>query len=383
MWLLGMIMFTCLAELYYSAVEKAKQIISCGPVRWNKHEFEWLKLNIDGCCKGNWEALEEVVVSLGPTLAALSWPVLNNMARGQSSFTGSLLRRNAAFAKAVEFKVLASGTEQQVQLKNVETTALLDVSGMMCGACVSRVKAILSVDDRVDSAVANMLTETAAVKLKADAAETGLSRRGSMLDILHNSYVKAGLAVGALLGPGRGHASWVCITRAFLGGKARLKASSDMNELLSLISTQSRLVITSSGSDSSTDVVGSDAICIEVPTDDIRVGDSLLVFPGETIPVDGRVVAGRSVVDESMLTGESLPVFKEKGVSVSAGTINWDSPLWIEASSTGSNSTISKIVNMVEDAQGREAPIQRLADTIAGPFVYSVMTLSTATFGFW
>lgn len=166
--------------------------------------------------------------------------------------------------------------------------------------------------------------------------------------------------------------------------KARIRASSDMNELLSLISTQSRLVIMSSESDSNDDsVLCSDAICIEVPTDDIRVGDSVLVFPGETIPVDGRVLSGRSVVDESMLTGESLPVFKEKGLTVSAGTINWDGPLRIEASSTGANSTISKIFRMVEDAQGHEAPIQRLADSIAGPFVYSVMTLSAATFAFW
>ncbi|KAK4353264.1 hypothetical protein RND71_028782 [Anisodus tanguticus] len=400
-----------------------------------------------------------------------------------------LLKRNAVFAKAVEFKSPAIGTElqqQQQQLKKDETTALLDVSGMMCGACVSRVKSILSADDRVDSAVVNMLTETAAVKLKP---ESGLSAEelakrltecgfptkkrssglgvdakvkkwketvkrkeallvesrnrvafawtlvalccgthathilhslgihiheltyigtGPMLDVLHNSYVKAGLAIGALLGPGR--------DLLFDGLRAFTNGSPNMNSLVgfgsiaafaissSLISTQSRLVITSSGSGSSTDVVDSDAICIEVPTDDIRVGDSLLVLPGEIIPVDGRVVAGRSVVDESMLTGESLPVFKEKGVSVSAGTINWESPLRIEASSTGSNSTISKIVNMkkneaamftlllagnqklrlaVEDAQGREAPIQRLADTIAGPFVYSVMTLSAATFGFW
>ncbi|XP_009767519.1 copper-transporting ATPase PAA2, chloroplastic [Nicotiana sylvestris] len=420
-----------------------------------------------------------------------------------------LLRRNAVFAKAVEFKAPASGAEQQQQLKKDETIVLLDVSGMMCGACVTRVKSILSADDRVDSAVVNMLTETAAIKLKPEAGESfaaaeelaqrltgcgfptnkrssglGVDEKvkkwkemvekkeallvesrnrvffawslvalccgthathilhslgihighGSVLDVLHNSYVKAGLAIGALLGPGRdllfdgiraftkgspnmnslvGFGSiaafaissvsllnpalqweatffdepvmllgFVLLGRS-LEERARLKASSDMNELLSLISTQSRLVVTSSGSGSSADVVGSDAICIEVPTDDIRVGDSLLVLPGETIPVDGRVIAGRSVVDESMLTGESLPVFKEKGFSVSAGTINWDSPLRIEASSTGSNSTISKIVNMVEDAQGREAPIQRLADTIAGPFVYSVMTLSAATFGFW
>lgn len=130
--------------------------------------------------------------------------------------------------------------------------------------------------------------------------------------------------------------------------KARIQASSDMNELLSLISTQSRLVITSSeGSPSTDSVLSSDAICVEVPTDDIRVGDSVLVLPGETIPIDGRVIAGRSVVDESMLTGESLPVFKEEGLRVSAGTINWDGPLRIESSSTGSNTMISKIVRMV------------------------------------
>ncbi|KAF3648489.1 Copper-transporting ATPase PAA2, chloroplastic [Capsicum annuum] len=432
-------------------------------------------------------------------------PLIHERRRSSQLF----LRRNAVFAKVAGFEAPASATEQQQQMKKDETTALLDVSGMMCGACVSRVKAILSADNRVESAVVNMLTETAAVKLKVEAAEEsglaaqelakrltecgfptkkrssglgvdakvkkwrktlkkkeallvesrnrvafawtlvalccgthathilhslGIHIHGPVLDVLHNSYVKAGLAIGALFGPGRdllfdglraftkgspnmnslvGFGSiaafaissvsllnpelqwdasffdepvmllgFVLLGRS-LEERARLKASSDMNELLSLISTESRLVITSSGSGSSTDVVDSDAICIEVPTDDIRVGDSLLVLPGETIPVDGRVVAGRSVVDESMLTGESLPVFKENADSVSAGTINWDSPLRIEASSTGSSSTISKIVNMVEDAQGREATIQRLADSIAGPFVYSVMTLSAITFGFW
>lgn len=136
--------------------------------------------------------------------------------------------------------------------------------------------------------------------------------------------------------------------------RAKLKASSDMNELLSLISTQSRLVITSSDNNTAADsVLSSDSICINVPVDEIRVGDSLLVLPGETFPVDGNVLAGRSVVDESMLTGESLPVYKEEGCSVSAGTINWDGPLRIEASSTGSNSTISKIVKMVSVTESR------------------------------
>ncbi|KAG8073678.1 hypothetical protein GUJ93_ZPchr0006g41283 [Zizania palustris] len=157
-----------------------------------------------------------------------------------------------------------------------------------------------------------------------------------------------------------------------------------MNELISLLSPQSRLVVTSSSDDPSSDgVLNSDAITVEVPVDDVRVGDLILVLPGETIPVDGNVLAGSSFVDESMLTGESLPVPKEKGFPVFAGTVNWDGPLKIEATTTGSSSTIAKIVRMVEDAQAREAPVQRLADSIAGPFVYTVMTLSAATFSFW
>ncbi|KAK8970811.1 hypothetical protein KSP40_PGU013540 [Platanthera guangdongensis] len=166
--------------------------------------------------------------------------------------------------------------------------------------------------------------------------------------------------------------------------RARLEASSDMNELLSLVATQSRLVITSSEEPMLTDsLLSASSVSVEIPTDDVQLGDSLLVLPGETIPVDGSVLGGRSVVDESMLTGESLPVLKVKGSSVSAGTINWDGPLRIEASTTGTMSTISKIIRMVEDAQAQEAPIQRLADSIAGPFVFSVMTISAATFAFW
>jgi len=105
---------------------------------------------------------------------------------------------------------------------------------------------------------------------------------------------------------------------------ARLKASSDMNELISLLSPQSRLIVTSSSGDPSSDpILNSDAITIEVPVDDVRVGDSILVLPGETIPVDGDVIGGSSFVDESMLTGESLPVAKETGLPVFAGTVNW------------------------------------------------------------
>ncbi|CAJ2643762.1 unnamed protein product [Trifolium pratense] len=428
-----------------------------------------------------------------------------------------ILRQNFSVSNSFSTEIRSPQSPLlQLQPQTKDSPVLLDVTGMMCGGCVSRVKNILSSDERVDSVVVNMLTETAAIKLKqldeeSTSVAESLARRlsecgfptkkresglgvaenvrkwkelvkkkeellaksrnrvafawtlvalccgshashifhslgihighghghgnGTFLEILHNSYVKGGLALGSLLGPGRellfdglnafkkgspnmnslvGFGSiaafiissisllnpelawdasffdepvmllgFVLLGRS-LEEKARIQASSDMNELLSLISTQSRLVITSSeGSPSTDSVLSSDSICVEVPTDDIRVGDSVLVLPGETIPIDGRVIAGRSVVDESMLTGESLPVFKEEGLTVSAGTINWDGPLRIESSSTGSNTMISKIVRMVEDAQSREAPVQRLADSIAGPFVFSIMTLSAATFAFW
>ncbi|CAD6202338.1 unnamed protein product [Miscanthus lutarioriparius] len=389
-------------------------------------------------------------------------------------------------------------------------TALLDVSGMMCGGCAARVRAILAADPRVETTAVNLLAESAAVRLRAPAppgageelaarltecgfpatarrggAATGagesarkwremaarkeelLARsrgrvafawtlvalccgshashilhslgihigHGTFLDLLHNSYVKCGIATAALLGPGRdilfdgfrafkqgspnmnslvgfGSAAAFAISAVSLLNpelewnstffdepvmllgfvllgrsleeSARLKASSDMNELISLLSPQSRLIVTSSSDDPSADTsLNSDAITVEVPVDDVRVGDSILVLPGETIPVDGNVIGGSSFVDETMLTGESLPVAKETGLPVFSGTVNWDGPLKIRATCTGPSSTIAKIVRMVEDAQAREAPVQRLADSIAGPFVYTVMTLAAATFSFW
>ncbi|KAG0480201.1 hypothetical protein HPP92_011059 [Vanilla planifolia] len=412
-------------------------------------------------------------------------------------------------AKAVEIGSLTGDFRQQ---EARSSSLLLEVGGMVCGACVSRVKSILSADERVKSVVVNMVTETVAVRLSSgvgavevdrvaeelagrlvDCGFTANRRRsgcgvgestrkwkdmsekkealmtrsrnrvafawtlvalccgthashllhslgihvehGLLGDLLHNSYFKCSIAAVSLIGPGRdllvdGLKAFVkgspnmnslvgfgCIA-AFLISfisllnpnldwessffdepvmllgfvllgrsleeRARLQSSSDMNELLSLVATQSRLVVTSSEDLMPSDsVLSATSISIEVPTDDIRIGDSVIVLPGETIPVDGKVLAGRSVVDESMLTGESLPVLKEKGSPVSSGTVNWEGPLRIEAITTGAMSTVSKIIRMVEDAQAQEAPIQRLADSIAGSFVYSVMTIAAATFAFW
>lgn len=178
--------------------------------------------------------------------------------------------------------------------------------------------------------------------------------------------------------------AFVLLGRA-LEERARIQASSDMHDLLSLVPSESRLVIDEDGDGlgQSGDLLASRAMSVKVPTSQVRPGDSVLVLPGETIPVDGSVVAGRSAVDESMLTGEPMPVSKTMGATVSAGTVNWEGPIRVKASATGAKCVVSDIVQMVEEAQAREAPVQRLADSIAGPFAYTIMMAAAATFLFW
>lgn len=384
---------------------------------------------------------------------------------------------------------------------------LLDVEGMMCGGCVARVRSLLTSQEVVETAAVNMLTETAAIRFRADAVRSveslslelaahlttcgfpskirdasvedgsvgekrdenarkkrealnkstaqvafawslvalccgshathllhsvGIHLHGPFLNFLHNPLWKCSIASITLLGPARelvldgfkavarrspnmntlvgvGASAAFAISAisianpglnwdasffdepvmllAFvllgrsLEGRARAQASSDMQELLSLVPSKSRLVLSEEGADE--DEVGSDGLHLQVETEKIRPGDCVLVLPGETIPVDGKIVRGRSAVEEAMLTGEPLPVAKSKGDSVSAGTINWEGPIKVQAITTGAKSAVASIVKLVEEAQGREAPVQRLADAIAGPFAFTIMALSGATFAFW
>ena len=122
---------------------------------------------------------------------------------------------------------------------------------------------------------------------------------------------------------------------------------------------------------------------IEIPADRVRVGEWLQVLPGDKIPVDGEVCEGKTTIDESMLTGESMPVLKQKGDTVAAGTINQSGVIVIRATRTGKETTVAQMVALVEAAQTRKAPIQNLADTVAGYFVYGVMAISALTFLFW
>lgn len=121
----------------------------------------------------------------------------------------------------------------------------------------------------------------------------------------------------------------------------------------------------------------------EVSIDDVVPGDILVVRPGERVPVDGMVIEGRSSVDESMLTGESLPINKAVGDEVIGATINRQGRLVMEATRVGAETALAQIVRLVEQAQGAKAPIQRVADTVSGVFVPIVITLAVVTFFGW
>jgi P-type Cu+ transporter len=129
--------------------------------------------------------------------------------------------------------------------------------------------------------------------------------------------------------------------------------------------------------------LGDDGHDDEIPLDQVNIGDRLRVRPGDSIPVDGVVLEGRSAVDESMVTGESMPVEKEQGASVIGGTINGTGSLVMRADKVGSDTMLAHIVQMVADAQRSRAPIQRLADVVSAWFVPAVILAAVIAFIAW
>ncbi|MDR6999458.1 heavy metal translocating P-type ATPase [Neobacillus niacini] len=121
----------------------------------------------------------------------------------------------------------------------------------------------------------------------------------------------------------------------------------------------------------------------EVPIEEVIVGDILHIKPGEKIPVDGKIIEGRSAIDESMLTGESVPVDKSPGDEVIGATINKNGFLKVKATKVGRDTALAQIIKVVEEAQGSKAPIQRLADQISGVFVPIVVGLAVLSFVVW
>jgi Cu+-exporting ATPase len=122
---------------------------------------------------------------------------------------------------------------------------------------------------------------------------------------------------------------------------------------------------------------------VDVPVEQVRSGDTVTVRPGERVPVDGEVLSGASAVDESMLTGEPMPVGKKVGDRVVGGTINRTGAFRYRATTLGADSVLAQIVKLMRDAQGSRAPIQRLADRVSGIFVPVVIALALVTFGVW
>jgi Cu+-exporting ATPase len=155
----------------------------------------------------------------------------------------------------------------------------------------------------------------------------------------------------------------------YLEAHVRGKASDALKKLLRLQADKARLLV--------------DGEEREVPASTIRVGNVVLVRPGETLPVDGIVLEGASSVNESMVTGESIPVDKQAGDSVTGATINLTGVLRIKATRVGEETLLSQIVKMVREAQADKAPIQRFADRVSGVFVPVVVALSLLTFAIW
>ncbi|MCH8988053.1 MAG: copper-translocating P-type ATPase [Chloroflexi bacterium] len=155
----------------------------------------------------------------------------------------------------------------------------------------------------------------------------------------------------------------------FLEAGARGRTSEAIRRLIGLRPTTARVV--------------RDGEEVDIPVDQVVLGDIVLVRPGEKIPVDGLVTEGYSAVDESMLTGESMPVEKGPGQQLYGATINSNGAMYFQATQVGRETVLAQIIRLVEEAQGSKAPIQRLADKVASYFVPAVIVAALAAFLFW
>lgn len=207
-----------------------------------------------------------------------------------------------------------------------------------------------------------------------------LKNRAANMDVLvvMGSSVAYFYSFGPLLGLYGAHLYFetasVIITLIVLGkyleAKAKGRTSEALKKLMGLRAKTARIV--------------REGVELDIDIDDVRVGDTVIVKPGEKIPVDGVVIEGRSNVDESMITGESLPVEKQAGDKVVGATINKQGMLKFEATQIGKNTVLAQIVKLVEQAQGSKAPIQKLADQVSAWFVPAVISIAALTLvGHW
>ena len=155
--------------------------------------------------------------------------------------------------------------------------------------------------------------------------------------------------------------------------RARFQAAGSLRSLIALQPSLARLISKTNPTQAG----------VQIPASQVQVGEWLRVLPGEKVPVDGVVVDGQTTVDESMLTGESVAVVKQSGDEVVAGSLNQSGAIALKVSRTGADTTLGQMIQLVETAQTRKAPIQGIADAISGYFTYGVLSCAALTFCFW
>ena len=177
-------------------------------------------------------------------------------------------------------------------------------------------------------------------------------------EYVHNLYYESAAVVVTLVMVGK-----------YMEGRSKNKTSEAIRKLMELAPD--------------TAIVIRDGEQIEIPVEQVRLGEQLLVKPGSRIPLDGIVIDGNTSVDESMLTGESIPVEKGMNSEVYGGSVNYQGAITVTVTHVGSDTTLAKIVKMMEDAQGKKAPISKVADTVAGYFVPTVMGIAIVAAIIW
>jgi Cu+-exporting ATPase len=174
----------------------------------------------------------------------------------------------------------------------------------------------------------------------------------------HNLYYDAGALVVTFVVLGK-----------YLENKTKGKTSSVIRKMLELQPKTAKIV--------------QDGTELDIPIEQIKPGDTMIVRPGQKIPVDGIVVSGHSAVDESAITGESIPVGKKQGDSVIGGTISQEGVLHVQATKVGSDTMLSQIIHLVEDAMGKKPPMQKMVDRVSGYFAFFVIMSAVAAFAGW
>ena len=226
---------------------------------------------------------------------------------------------------------------------------------------VNGVKGILHKSPNMDTLVALGSGASFAYSVYALFAMTGAQAAGDMdgvMNYMHEFYFESAAMILTLITVGK-----------MLETRSKGKTTDALKSLMKLAPKTATVI--------------RDGRKIEVGIEQVRIGDHFIVRPGENIPVDGIVIEGTSAVNESALTGESIPVDKDKGDSVSAATLNQSGFLRCEATRVGEDTTLSQIIQMVSDAAATKAPIAKVADRVSGIFVPAVITIAVVTIIIW